>query len=99
MLVRDNLFTIGYVVVNLVLFLVIEIIRRDVGAGNAAGLYIKGYGAMLLFNIAFLFIFRFLRPAKEKQDVCKHCNGSTTGSPATFPVCFSVILNSDNDTG
>ena len=68
MLVRDNLFTIGYVIVNLVLFLVIEIVGRDVGAGNAAGLYIKGYGAMLLFNIAFLFIFRFLRPAELREN-------------------------------
>lgn len=68
MLFRDNLFTIGYVVVNLVLFLVIEIVGRDVGAGNAAGLYIKGYGAMLLFNIAFLFIFRFLRPAELRKN-------------------------------
>lgn len=54
MLVRENLFTIIYVVVNLVLSLVIEIVGRDVGAGNTAGLYIYGYGAMLVFNIVFL---------------------------------------------
>ena len=52
MLVRDNLFTIGYVVVNLVLFLVIEIIGRDVGAGNAAGLYIYSYDQLCTLHLS-----------------------------------------------